>query len=67
MSAACACPSHACPVEPREPRHVRCRPCAVGNHTGRRCPAYVRLPLAHLDRSCATCGFDSAAHPEARG
>ena len=64
MSTRCACRLHRCSIAPREPRYVHCRPCAAGNHTGRHCLEYLPLRLAHLDRACAACGFDSALHPD---
>jgi len=45
-----------------EKKHVLCRPCAIGNHTGKPCPQYVPEVLAHLARTCKRCGFDSAVH-----
>ena len=45
-----------------EPKHVICRPCSLGNHTGVPCASYVRGAVWHLDRNCARCGFDSAMH-----
>lgn len=48
------------------PKHVMCRPCALGNHTGRPCRRYVREGVFHFTstRTCASCGFDSALHEE---
>ncbi len=47
-----------------DPKHVICRPCAIGNHARVVCPEYVPQPVAaHLDRRCSRCGFDSAKHP----
>ena len=47
-------------------KHVKCRPCAKGNHTGQPCERYVREPTYHFlsARTCADCGIDSALHPE---
>lgn len=59
----CECRSHTCPVEPREPKNVLCRPCAKGNHTGKPCHQYAREPMWHIAKTCATCGFPSADHP----
>lgn len=58
----CQCSTHDCLVEPREQKNVICRPCAVGNHTGKPCRQYVREPMWHIAKTCHDCGFDSAVH-----
>jgi hypothetical protein len=47
-------------------KHVFCRPCAKGNHTGLPCKRYVREGVYHFTstRTCASCGIDSALHEE---
>ena len=49
---------------PVEGKNIKCRPCALGNHTGKPCARYVREPSWHFasNRTCAACGFDSALH-----
>lgn len=61
----CSCASHlgACLVALGEPKNALCRPCAKGNHSGRPCRRHQPERLPHLVRTCADCGFDSAAHP----
>lgn len=41
---------------------VKCRPCAMGNHTGAPCPQYKPDWPRTLIPTCRDCGFDSADH-----
>ena len=45
-----------------EKKHVLCRPCALGNHTGEPCRQYRPDLLRHLVKTCEDCGFDAASH-----
>ena len=50
-----------------ERRYMLCRPCAIAKVRGvpaylAPCSKYVPGALAHLDRTCAECGYDSAEH-----
>lgn len=52
-----------CPHELSEPKNMLCRPCAKGWHETVPCDRYRAEPVKHLLKTCAWCGFDSAAHP----
>lgn len=52
-----------CPNDLSEPKNVKCRPCALGWHRSVPCGGYKPEPIKHLVKTCAACGFDSAAHP----
>lgn len=43
---------------------VKCRPCAMGNHTGEPCRTPTRDWPFPLIKTCAVCGFDLADHRE---
>lgn len=43
-------------------KHVICRPCAKGNHTGKPCRQYVPEHPRNLVHTCKDCGYDSAIH-----
>lgn len=44
-------------------KHVKCRPCAKGNHTGLPCSTPARETVFHLNNAtCANCGIDLALH-----
>lgn len=51
---------------PIQKKHVFCRACAKGNHTGQPCARYIRESTYHFTstRTCANCGIDSALHEE---
>lgn len=62
------CRNAGCDNATMSKKAVLCRPCAIGAVRGAHpyaepCPAYVRSFAWHLDPTCATCGYDSAAHP----
>lgn len=45
-------------------KHVKCRPCAFGNHTGQPCRTPRRNSMFPFDKTCDSCGFDLALHRE---
>ena len=56
----CQCRDHKCPNLTSQPKWVRCRPCAVGNHTGGVCGSYTQA--ARFFPDLCTCGYDRIDH-----
>lgn len=52
-----------CPNALTDPRNALCRPCAKPWHRTKPCDRHVPETVRHLVKTCARCGFDSAAHP----
>lgn len=43
-------------------KNLKCRPCALGNHTGEPCRQNVPDYPRNLVKTCAECGFDGWRH-----
>ena len=72
--AECQCPELVNAAEPERERclivcgnliqknYMKCRPCALGWHTGEPCEQFVPEPTFMHVKTCAQCGYDSSLH-----
>lgn len=56
----CKCPDHPCENLTAEPKWVRCRPCAIGNHFGGICRDFRQMRTD--PNQCVVCGYDRVDH-----